>query len=200
MLENEKEYVIKLNMPGYHNVLNSLAALSVARELNVPIKIIQKAIENFPGISRRFEILGNYTINKKNFTWVDDYGHHPTEMREILNTIKNIWPNKRIVMVFQPHRFSRISEHFNQFIDVLKGLDFLILMDIYAANEKPLDNISSEVIVSEIKKYNDNVILINNEKKLITSLDKIIKNDDILLTLGAGNISHFVNTYKEHLN
>ncbi len=198
--ENEKEYVIKLNMPGYHNVLNSLAALSVARELNVPIKIIQKAIENFPGISRRFEILGNYTINKKNFTWVDDYGHHPTEMREILNTIKNIWPNKRIVMIFQPHRYSRTSEHFNQFIDVLKGLDFLILMDIYAANEKPLDNISSEVIVSEIKKYNDNVILINNEKKLITSLDKIIKNDDILLTLGAGNISHFVNTYKEHLN
>jgi len=187
-------------MPGHHNVLNSLAALAVARELKVPIKIIQNAIENFPGISRRFEILGNFTINKNQFTWIDDYGHHPTEMREVLDTIKNIWPNRRIVMVFQPHRYSRTSEYFNQFVDVLKNLDYLILMDIYAANEKPLDNISSEVIVSEVEKYNKNVVLINNEKNLINNIDKIIMNDDIFLTMGAGSISHFVNIYKEHIS
>ena len=198
--ENEKKYKIKLNMPGQHNVLNSLAALAVARELKVPIKIIQNAIENFPGISRRFEILGNFTINKNQFTWIDDYGHHPTEMREVLDTIKNIWPNRRIVMVFQPHRYSRTSEYFNQFVDVLKNLDYLILMDIYAANEKPLDNISSEVIVSEVEKYNKNVVLINNEKNLINNIDKIIMNDDIFLTMGAGSISHFVNIYKEHIS
>ena len=100
-------------------------------------------------------------------------------------------------MIFQPHRFSRTAEHFNQFIDILKKVDNLILMEIYAANEKPIDNISSEAITLEIKKYNDNVLLINNKEDLAKSLDDIIEDNDILLTMGAGNISQFVNYYKE---
>ena len=197
--ENGNIYEIKLNMPGKHNVMNSLAALSVARELNVPIKVIQQALENFPGISRRFEIVGEFKINKNTFTWVDDYGHHPTEMKEVLETIKNIWVNEKLVMVFQPHRYSRTAEHFNQFIDILKNVDQLVLMDIYAASEEPLDNINSEEIVGEIKKYNQNVILINKEDELSKYLDKIIENKNVLLTMGAGNISRFVNYYKKHL-
>jgi UDP-N-acetylmuramate--alanine ligase len=190
---------MKLNMPGKHNVMNSLAALSVARELNVPIKVIQEALESFPGISRRFEIVGEFKINKNIFTWVDDYGHHPTEMKEVLETIKKVWVNKKLVMVFQPHRYSRTAEHFNQFIDILKNVDHLVLMDIYAATEQPLDNINSEAIVGEIKKYNKNVVLINSEDELSNYLDKIIENKNILLTMGAGNISKFVNYYKKHL-
>ena len=197
--ENGNLYEMKLNMPGKHNVMNSLAALSVARELNVPIKVIQEALESFPGISRRFEIVGEFKINKNIFTWVDDYGHHPTEMKEVLETIKKVWVNKKLVMVFQPHRYSRTAEHFNQFIDILKNVDHLVLMDIYAATEQPLDNINSEAIVGEIKKYNKNVVLINNEDELSNYLDKIIENKNILLTMGAGNISKFVNYYKKHL-
>jgi len=197
--ENGNLYEMKLNMPGKHNVMNSLAALSVARELNVPIKVIQEALESFPGISRRFEIVGEFKINKNIFTWVDDYGHHPTEMKEVLETIKKVWVNKKLVMVFQPHRYSRTAEHFNQFIDILKNVDHLVLMDIYAATEQPLDNINSEAIVGEIKKYNKNVVLINSEDELSNYLDKIIENKNILLTMGAGNISKFVNYYKKHL-
>ena len=120
-------------------------------------------------------------------------------MKEVLETIKNIWVNEKLVMVFQPHRYSRTAEHFNQFIDILKNVDQLVLMDIYAASEKPLDNINSEEIVGEIKKYNKNVILINKDDELSKYLDKIIENKNVLLTMGAGNISRFVNYYKKYL-
>ena len=195
--EDGNEYKIKINMPGQHNIMNSLAALAISRELDIPIKIIQKALANFPGISRRFEIIGNLKINEKEFLWIDDYGHHPTEMKEVLETITNVWGKRRLIMIFQPHRYSRTAEHFNQFIDILKKVDNLILMEIYAANEKPINNISSQAIVLEIKKYNNNVLLINNNEDLTKSLNNIIEDNDILLTMGAGNISQFVNHYKK---
>jgi len=196
-LENEKEYEIKINMPGRHNALNSLAALSVARELDVPITIIQKAMNSFPGINRRFEILGEFEINNQKFTWIDDYGHHPTEMKEVIETISKVWKGQRLITIFQPHRYSRTAEHFHQFVDILKNVENLIIMDIYAANEIPIDNISSETILQEVKKYKVNAVLINEEKELAEYLNKTIKNNDILLTIGAGNISKFVNYYKK---
>ena len=198
-LENDKEYEIKLNMPGRYNAMNSLAAISIARELDIPIKTIQKAIESFPGISRRFEIVGEYEVNNKKFKWIDDYGHHPTEMKEVLETINNVWHKKRITMVFQPHRYSRTAEHFSQFVDILKNVNNLILMDIYAANEVVIDNISSEVLLDEIKKYNENVKLINDHKKLEKYINQKISDNDILLTMGAGDISKFKNYYKNSL-
>ena len=197
--ENNKKYEIQLNMPGQHNILNSLAALAVARELDVPIKTIQKALKNFPGISRRFEIIGNFEIDGKEFMWIDDYGHHPTEIKEVLNTISKVWGKRRIIMIFQPHRYSRTAEHFNQFIDVLKKADNLIIMDIYSANEKKIDNINSEAIFFEVKKYNENVFLINDFEELTMSVNKMLNNNDILLTMGAGDISKFVNHYRKLL-
>ena len=198
-LENDKEYEIKLNMPGRYNAMNSLAALSIARELEIPIKTIQKAIENFPGISRRFEIVGEYKVNNKKFKWIDDYGHHPTEMKEVLETINNVWSDKKIIMIFQPHRYSRTAEHFSQFVDILKNVNNLILMDVYAANEVAIDNISSEVLLDEIRKYNENVKLINDHKKLEKYVNQKVNDNDILLTMGAGDISKFKNYYKNSL-
>ena len=197
--ENDTEYEIKSNMPGRYNAMNSLAALSLARELGIPIKTIQKAIECFPGISRRFEIHGEFELNNKKFTWVDDYGHHPTEIKEVLETINNVWKGQRVVMVFQPHRYSRTAEHFNQFVDTLKNVQDLILMEIYAANEPEIENISSGALVEEISKYGVNVVLINNHEKLKNSISQIINNNDILLTMGAGDISKFNNYFKESL-
>ena len=198
-LENDKEYEIKLNMPGRYNAMNSLAALSIARELEIPIKTIQKAIENFPGISRRFEIVGEYKVSNKKFKWIDDYGHHPTEMKEVLETINNVWSSKKIIMIFQPHRYSRTAEHFSQFVDILKNVDNLILMDVYAANEVAIDNISSEVLLDEIRKYNENVKLINDHKKLVKYVNQKVNDNNILLTMGAGDISKFKNYYKNSL-
>ena len=198
-IENDKEYEIKLNMPGRYNAMNSLAALSIARELEIPIKTIQKAIENFPGISRRFEIVGEYKVNNKKFKWIDDYGHHPTEMKEVLETINNVWSDKKIIMIFQPHRYSRTAEHFSQFVDILKNVNNLILMDVYAANEVAIDNISSEVLLDEIRKYNENVKLINDHKKLEKYVNHKVNDNDILLTMGAGDISKFKNYYKNSL-
>ena len=197
--ENDKEYEIKSNMPGRYNAMNSLAALSLARELDIPIKTIQKAIETFPGISRRFEIHGEFEFNNKKFIWIDDYGHHPTEIKEVLETINNVWKDQRVVMVFQPHRYSRTAEYFNQFVDTLKNVQDLILMDIYAANENKIENISSSALAEEIRKYRVNVVLINNHEKLKNFINQIINNNDILLTMGAGDISKFNNYLKESL-
>ena len=197
--ENDKEYEIKSNMPGRYNAMNSLAALSLARELDIPIKTIQKAIETFPGISRRFEIHGEFEFNNKKFIWIDDYGHHPTEIKEVLETINNVWKDQRVVMVFQPHRYSRTAEYFNQFVDTLKNVQDLILMDIYAANENKIENISSSALAEEIRKYRVNVVLINNHEKLKNFINQIINNNDILLTMGAGDISKFNNYFKESL-
>ena len=198
-IENDNEYEIKSNMPGKYNAMNALAAISLARELEIPIKTIQKAIKNFPGISRRFEIVGEFEVNKKKFTWVDDYGHHPTEIKEVLETINNVWKNKRIIMIFQPHRYSRTAEHFNQFVDTLKNVQNLILMEIYAANEHKIENICSKALAEEISKYSVNVVLINDHAKLAKFIEKTVQNDDVLLTMGAGDISKFNNYFKESL-
>ena len=258
--EDGNDYEIKVSLPGKHNAINSLAALAVSRELGVSIDIIQKALMNFPGISRRFEIIGNFHIDEKKFTWIDDYGHHPSEMKEVVDTILNVWNKKRVVMVFQPHRYSRTSEHFNQFVDVLKKINNIILMDIYPANERPIDNINSTAILQEINKdtcsgvikkgsisewiYYAKIVIhsgctggfessvrgrptisyipfnsshgheyansfsqkANNLNECIkfvqklTNLMKNIKNDDILLTMGAGDISKFVNYFKDFIN
>ena len=197
--ENDKVYEMQINLPGEHNILNCLAALAVSRELSVPIKDIQKSLKSFPGIKRRYEIIGEFRIKNKKFTWIDDYGHHPTEIKEVLRSVKQVWKDKNITMIFQPHRYSRTEEHFNYFIDVLKGVDNLILMDIYSANEKRIENISSSVMADQIKKYNNNVSLINDHQEIEKFIQKNIVNDGILLTMGAGDISKFINSYKKSL-
>ena len=186
-------------MPGRHNAMNFLAAISLARELDVPIKIIQKSIESFPGIGRRFEILGGFEINSKKFTWVDDYGHHPTEIKEVIETIQNVWCEQNVLMVFQPHRYSRTAEHFSQFVDTLKNIENLVLMDIYPANEQPIENISSEELAHEIGAYGVNVKLINDYEELVKFINQTINNNDVLLTMGAGDISKFNNYYRKSL-
>ena len=197
--ENDKVYEMQINLPGEHNILNCLAALAVSRELSVPIKDIQKSLKSFPGIKRRYEIIGEFKISNKKFTWIDDYGHHPTEIKEVLRSVKKVWQDKNITMIFQPHRYSRTEEHFNYFIDVLKGVDNLVLMDIYSANEKQIENISSSVMADQIKKYNNNVSLINDHQEIEKFIQKNIVNDSILLTMGAGDISKFINSYKKIL-
>ncbi|MBH32447.1 MAG: UDP-N-acetylmuramate--L-alanine ligase [Gammaproteobacteria bacterium] len=199
VVEDSEEYEIKFNMPGRHNIFNSLSAISVARELGVKIKDIQESLKNFHGIKRRFEILGDFRFKKGTFKWIDDYGHHPSEIREILYSIKNIWPKRRIIFIFQPHRYTRTKELYEQFKEVLINTECLILTDIYPAGEEKIENISGYSLFESVKKYNKNIFYVENIDDLDNIVNSNICDNDILLTMGAGDISKFVENYLKYL-
>src|SRR5690606_38208490 len=133
---------VRLNLPGRHNVLNALAAIAVATELGVPDEKIAVALETFKGVGRRFSIVGDFDVPQRNgggrYTVVDDYGHHPNEMAATLEAARGAWPDRRIVLVFQPHRYTRTRDCFEDFVKVIGGADAVLLTEVYAAGEQPL--------------------------------------------------------------
>src|SRR4029434_8960044 len=128
-----------VNLPGVHNIYNALAAIAVGQELEVPLPTIAKALEEFSGIQRRFEILGE----RRGVTVVDDYGHHPEEIRQTLRAAKLVWPEARLVVVFQPHRYTRTHLLQQEFCTAFHDADALVLLDIYAAGETPLPGVTT---------------------------------------------------------
>ena len=129
---------VVLNMPGQHNVLNALAAIAVARELDIDTVSIQRALETFAGIGRRFQVNGELTIEDGSVLFVDDYGHHPREIAATLAAVRDGWPQRRLVTVFQPHRYSRTLDLFDDFAQVLVDTDLLLITEVYAAGEEPI--------------------------------------------------------------
>ncbi|MCV2525993.1 MAG: UDP-N-acetylmuramate--L-alanine ligase [Candidatus Lightella neohaematopini] len=191
-------------IPGYHNALNITAAIIVALKEKIKISKIIRAISEFCGVRRRFSILGEYNINYMNkqikkIILIDDYGHHPTELKTTINTIRIGWPNRRIIMIFQPHRFTRTYDLYNSFIRVLSSIDITLILTIYSAGEKPIKNFNSKLLCSSLNQYNKTrSILVLNINKLISILMSIIKNNDIIITQGAGTISNiatYINKY-----
>lgn len=188
--KNDIKFKIKLNLIGRHNVLNALAAIAIAIEIGVSHEIIQKSMANFKGVSRRLDYYGEININGNLIPFFDDYGHHPKEILAVISSLKETFTNKRIVVIFQPHRFSRTKNLLQDFIQSLSKAGMVILLEIYPANEKPIKNISSEVIAENINKIGGvNAITINKNKELLDILPKIILENDLIVTLGAGNIS-----------
>ncbi|AJE02374.1 UDP-N-acetylmuramate--L-alanine ligase [Geobacter pickeringii] len=172
-------------MPGAHNVLNALACIAVAMELDVPFTQIQEGFATFGGVGRRFQIKGE--VN--GITVVDDYGHHPAEIRATLAAGKSGWPERRLVVAFQPHRFSRTRELFDEFVKCFYDADVLVLTDIYAAGEAPIEGVSAERLAEEIRRHGQrDVTYVADREELPDHLAKIMKPGDIVLTLGAGNI------------
>jgi UDP-N-acetylmuramate--alanine ligase len=172
-------------MPGAHNVLNALACVAVAMELDVPFNMIQEGFIHFGGVGRRFQVKGEI----KDIMVVDDYGHHPAEIRATLAAAKSGWSERRLVVAFQPHRYTRTKELFDDFVKCFYDADVLILTDIYAASEKPIEGVSAEALVAAIKKHGQrDVTYIADRETLPEYLAGICKPDDIMLTLGAGNI------------
>jgi UDP-N-acetylmuramate--alanine ligase len=180
---------LRINLPGRHNVQNALAAVAVATELDVADAALQKALAEFSGIDRRFQILGTITTAVGRVTFVDDYGHHPTEIAATLAAARDAWPERRLVVAFQPHRFTRTYELIDEFAQVLSTTDVLILSDVYAAGEAPIPGADSKSLARAVRTRGAvEPILIDDIDRLASVLADVIREEDVVLTLGAGSI------------
>jgi UDP-N-acetylmuramate--alanine ligase len=177
---------ITLNVPGRHNAQNALAAIAVGMELGMSFEDVRQGLSEFRGIDRRLQIKGT----GKGITVIDDYAHHPKEIEVTLEAIKESHKG-RVVVVFQPHRYSRTKLLFDEFADVLSKTDMLYIMDIYAASEDPIEGVSSDILCRSVAdKGAKNVRHLNGDDMLSVVLSEL-KEDDVLLTLGAGNVWAF---------
>jgi UDP-N-acetylmuramate--alanine ligase len=176
---------LSITPPGIHNVYNSLAAVCVGIELELKFHEIQKGLEGFAGVQRRMQQKGE----KKGICVVDDYGHHPTEIRATLDAIKQAWPQKRLVTLFQPHRFTRTQALFKDFQTCFHKTDVLVMCDIYAASESPIEGVTSEVLLDATRKHGQRYThYIADVNTMAKELLPLLQEGDLVLTLGAGNI------------
>jgi len=176
---------LKLHLPGIHNVINSVAAAAVGIELGIEFEKIRKAFVEFTGVSRRLEV----KARKNNIVFMDDYGHHPTEIRATLEAVKSIWPERRLLVVFQPHRYTRTRDLAEKFGPSFDSASQVWLTEIYSAGEKPIPGISSSLILKSFPaEKRENVRLISDNEVLIEEVAKELRPHDVLLTLGAGDI------------
>jgi UDP-N-acetylmuramate--alanine ligase len=183
--EGQKLGNITLNLPGIHNVYNATASIAVGIELDVPFAAIQTALETLEGVQRRLEVKGE--VN--GITVVDDYGHHPTEIKITLEAVEKCWPDSRKVVVFQPHRYSRTQALFDDFTRSFYQSDVLLVLPIYAAGEKRIEGLSSQDLCEGIKAHgHKEVFCATDMKKALAYLKKNLKPGDMLLTLGAGDV------------
>ena len=183
---------IHLSIPGKHNIYNALAAISICLELNVPFCVIKQSLENFKNANRRFEIKYDGEI-----TVVDDYAHHPTEIEATVKAARDMFKGRRLLVIFQPHRYSRTYALFNKFVEVLSSVDELILTDIYPAGEKNIYNVSGEDLFREIKIKNPNTLFAKSVEEAFEISLKEIKKGDVVLVLGAGSITKLAQEISE---
>ncbi|MEO0139766.1 MAG: UDP-N-acetylmuramate--L-alanine ligase [candidate division WOR-3 bacterium] len=173
----------KLNVPGKYNVLNAMASIIAAWELGISLRESLEYLVDFKGVGRRFEIKGE----KLGATFVDDYGHHPTEIMGVIEVAKGM--GKRVVMVFQPHRYTRTMDLHGEFANVLKEADFVILLPIYPAGERPISGVSSELIYKALKSLGyENVVMVGDFDEAVDTLRKVVREGDIVLLQGAGDV------------
>ena len=187
---------ISLNLPGIHNVYNAMASIAVGLELGVDFEVIKSALETVQGVQRRLEIKGI----ARDITVVDDYGHHPTEIKFTLQAAKESWPDRRIVVVFQPHRYSRTEALFDDFTRSFYQSDMLVVLPIYAASEKAIKGVDSQSLFEEIRAHgHKDVVFMPSFTAAVSHLKQILTPGDILLTLGAGDVYKLGETLLEEL-
>jgi len=180
---------VTINLPGLHNVLNATAAIVVATDEKIADADIQAGIANFQGVGRRFDVQGELSCKRGKVMLVDDYGHHPTEVAANIRAIRDGWPDKRLVMIYQPHRFSRTHDLYDDFVDVLTEVDFLLLLDVYAAGEKPIRGADSRSLCRSIRQRGQiDPVLVKKPEDIGRILNEVLQDGDILVTQGAGNI------------
>jgi UDP-N-acetylmuramate--alanine ligase len=175
---------VRLHMPGRHHALNALAALAVAEDLEIPFRIAAHALEDFGGIHRRFEVKGE----EQGVLVVDDYGHHPEEIRATLRAAREGFP-RRLVVAFQPHRYSRTRDLFNEFLDAFDDADALVLTDIYSAGEQRIEGVSAEAVYQALRRRGHlDVRYVPARERVADTLLELVRPGDVVLTLGAGDI------------
>lgn len=180
---------VTLNMPGWHNMLNALAAIAVATKLEVTDDAIIRSLAAFKGVGRRFQVNGDLAFNNGKLTFVDDYGHHPRELAATLEALRQAWPDRRSIVIFQPHRYTRTRDLFEDFVHVLSTVDVLILMDIYSAGEAIIPGADGRALSRAIRTRGKvDPVFLEGWEELAAVLASIVKKDDVILTVGAGNV------------
>ncbi|MCG8324405.1 MAG: UDP-N-acetylmuramate--L-alanine ligase [Thiotrichales bacterium] len=189
---------IELNLPGQHNVLNALAAIAIAGELGVSDAAIQRGLAGFQGIARRCQVVGEIQIESSRVLLIDDYGHHPSEIEATLAAIRTGWPDRRLVVIFQPHRYSRTRDLFEDFIHVLSEVDVLLLLDVYAAGEPAVRGADSKSLCRAIRLRGlVDPLFVEQRREVPDVLKAVVREGDVLVTLGAGDVGHLVAEIKQ---
>jgi UDP-N-acetylmuramate--alanine ligase len=182
-------FAVTLSLPGRHNVLNALAAITVAHELGVSVDSIQSGLAGFEGIGRRFQATTDCQIGGHRVMLVDDYGHHPREVAATLDAVRAGWPGQRLVLAFQPHRYSRTQDAFEDFVAVLSQVDVLILAEVFAAGETPIAGADGRALSRAIRARGQvDPVFLGNIEDLPARLKDLVADEDIVVTMGAGNI------------
>jgi len=186
LLSGKKVMSIKLNLPGDHNILNALGAISIAHSLEIGFDQISKSIQKFEGVGRRFQTI--YT--NKEFQIIDDYAHHPTAIAATISAARKIAPKKDLLVLFEPHRYSRTKDCWDKFLHCFNDGDKLFLLDVYPASEKPILGITSERLKEDINKLHPSfTVNIKSDNEIIDLINQFKEKNAVLLTLGAGTIS-----------
>ncbi len=187
--DNKPSLSIELAMPGLHNVLNAMAAVAIATDEGVEDAAIVSGLASFSGVGRRFEIYGEYATAKGRVLFVDDYGHHPKEVESVIDAIRMGWPGRRLVMTYQPHRYSRTCDLYEDFVRVLSKVDVLLLLDVYPAGETPIPGADSRSLCRSIRQRGViDPIFAGDGTELAAILSGVLEDGDILVTQGAGDI------------
>ncbi|HTN33542.1 MAG TPA: UDP-N-acetylmuramate--L-alanine ligase [Marinobacter sp.] len=180
---------VELKMPGRHNVLNALAAIAVATDEGIDDKAICDGLASFGGVGRRFQVYGDYPIPNGTITLMDDYGHHPTEVEAVIRAAHDAWPGRRVVMLYQPHRFTRTRDLYEDFVRVLSEVDGLLLMDVYSAGEPAIPGADSRALCRSIRlRGKIEPVFVENNSDIEHLLASALQDGDLLITQGAGDI------------
>jgi UDP-N-acetylmuramate--alanine ligase len=192
------ELDVTLNLPGKHYVLNALAAIAIASELNVSDAAIIKALAEFKGVGRRFERYGEVSTGKGGtFTLIDDYGHHPVEMRAVIAAARDAFPNRRLVLAFQPHRYTRTRDCFEGFVQVISSVDVALLTEVYSAGEMPIVAADTQTLIGAIKVLDKvSPIYIETTEALPEAIMNVVQADDVVIVMGAGSIGQVAHRTK----
>jgi UDP-N-acetylmuramate--alanine ligase len=179
---------IEFTCPGRHNVLNALAAIAIATELGVSDTAIVDGLRKFQGVGRRFQLLGEQQFSQGKALLIDDYGHHPQEIRSTIDAFRKVWPHRRLIHVFQPHRYSRTQSLFDEFVQVLSLADQVLLFDIYPAGEAEIQGVNSQNLAQQVNDRMANKVKLVSSQTIQNELDMLIQDGDAILMQGAGNI------------
>ncbi len=192
---------VELAMPGKHNILNSLAAIGIAYHLEVDDAAIYTALRNFAGIGRRFQHLGDIAAKNGSATVIDDYAHHPRELHATLEAARGCWPERRLVTVFQPHRYTRTYELFDDFVHELAGCEQLLICEVYPAGETPIAGADGRALCRAIRALGKvNPVFVPDVLALPQTLESLLQDQDVVLTLGAGSIGKAANELAEAMS
>jgi UDP-N-acetylmuramate--alanine ligase len=185
----EKPLHIRLHIPGIHNVLNATAVIAVATDEGLSDEAIQQGLENFQGVGRRFQVYGNFPVGTGEAMLVDDYGHHPREVQAIVRAVRDGWPDRRLVMVYQPHRYTRTRDLYEDFVDVLSTVDALILLEVYSAGEDAIPGADSRHLCRSIRARGIiEPIFVETVDGVPDIIKDLVRAGDIVITQGAGNV------------